>query len=134
MNPLKKFIRKLYAELFLINDSAQKIALGVGLGVFTGILPGTGPLAALFLAFIFKANRASALLGSIATNTWFSLFTFILAFKIGSAIIKPAFFKTVILKTILPLAAGYLVIALCAGLLTYLITLILIITRLLKKS
>jgi uncharacterized protein (DUF2062 family) len=99
----------------------------MGLGVFTGILPGTGPLAALFLAFIFRANRASALLGSIATNTWFSFFTLVLAFKIGFVLIKPASLKTTILRTILPPLAGYLVIALCAGLLTYLITLILVV-------
>ena len=77
-----------YERLFKINDSPQKIALGLGLGVFAGILPGTGPLAALFLAFIFRANRASALLGSLATNTWISFVTFVLAIKIGSAILE----------------------------------------------
>ena len=85
---LKKIITFLFAKLFKINDSAQKIAFGVGLGVFSGLLPGIGPVAALFLAFIFRANRAAALLGSILTNTWLSFLTFILAIKVGSAILK----------------------------------------------
>ncbi|MDD5109551.1 MAG: DUF2062 domain-containing protein, partial [Candidatus Omnitrophica bacterium] len=58
-----KILNFLFSKLFKINDTAGKIALGVGLGVFSGLMPATGPLAALFLAFIFKANRAAALLG-----------------------------------------------------------------------
>ena len=53
---LKKIISFIFAKLFKINDSAQKIALGVGLGVFSGLMPGTGPAAALFLAFINGDN------------------------------------------------------------------------------
>ncbi|PIR13657.1 MAG: hypothetical protein COV50_05635, partial [Flavobacteriales bacterium CG11_big_fil_rev_8_21_14_0_20_35_7] len=62
-----------------MNDTPQRIALGLGLGSALGMLPGTGPLAALFLAVVFKVNRASAFLGSLATNIWLSLVTFLLA-------------------------------------------------------
>ncbi|MCG2713658.1 MAG: DUF2062 domain-containing protein [Candidatus Omnitrophica bacterium] len=71
----KKIINFIFAKLFKINDSAGKIALGVGLGVFAGLLPGTGPAAALLLALVFRANRAAALLGSLITNTWLSVVT-----------------------------------------------------------
>ena len=74
---LKKIPGFIFDKLFKINDSAEKIALGVGLEVFSGLMPGTGPTAALFLAFIFRANRAAALLGSMLTNTWLSVVTFI---------------------------------------------------------
>ena len=84
----KKIINFILAKLFRINDSPQKVALGVGLGVFAGLMPGTGPLAALFLAFIFRANRAAALMGSLLTNTWLSLVTFILAIKTGAFVLK----------------------------------------------
>ena len=133
------------AKLFKINDSAEKIALGVGLGVFSGLLPGTGPAAALFLAFIFRANRASALLGSILTNTWLSLVTFILAIKVGSIILKlhwqevcqkaqglihdfhwVKFFRLSFLEVLLPVIVGYIVIGLFLGIISYLITLLII--------
>lgn len=141
----KKIINFLFAKLFKINDTAEKIALGVGLGVFSGLMPGTGPVAALFLAFIFKANRAAALLGSLLTNTWLSFVTFILAIKLGSVILSrdwqqvqykaqslvrdftwARFFKLSFLDVLLPLIVGYLIIGLVLGVFGYLITLLLI--------
>ena len=139
----RKIIAFLFAKLFKINDSAGKIALGVGLGVFSGLLPGTGPIAALFLALIFRANRAAALLGSMLTNTWLSLVTFILAIKVGSAILNlnwqqvqqkamllikdfglAKFFKLSFFDLFLPVLIGYIVIGLILGTFSYLITLL----------
>jgi uncharacterized protein (DUF2062 family) len=135
----KKIINFLFAKLFKINDSAQKIALGVGLGVFAGLMPGTGPAAALFLAFVFRANRAAALLGGILTNTWLSVVTFILAIKIGSIVLSrhwqevyqktqnlfrdfrwDSFLKFSFLDVALPVIIGYLIIGLLLGLVSYL--------------
>ncbi len=143
--PIPKFIKLFFQKLFLINDTPQKIALGVGLGVFTGIMPGMGPLIALFLAFIFRANRASAVIGSLVTNTWLSIITFILSIKIGSAIMDIEWraiyyqwigllkdfhwqnlFKASLLKTILPIAFGYLILGLIAGVIVYIASLIIL--------
>ena len=140
-----KIIHFIFSKLFKINDSAKKVALGVGLGIFAGLFPGTGPAAALFLAFIFRANRAAALLGSLLTNTWLSLVTFILAIKVGSVILKmnwqavqqqtqglvknfswAKFFKLSFLEVLLPVAVGYLVTGLVLGTLGYCLTLLII--------
>ncbi len=148
----RKIINYIFAKLFKINDSAQKIALGVALGIFSGLIPGTGPAAALFLAFVFRANRAAALLGSILTNTWLSVVTFILAIKIGSLVLSRHwlevyqkaqslvrdfhwgnFFKLSFLDVVLPVIIGYLIIGLFLGLVSYLIVL-LVIRRTLHKS
>ena len=139
------FFKFIYARLFKINDSPQKVAIGFGLGVFTGILPGAGPLAALFLAFIFRVNRAAALLGSVITNTWLSFVTFVLAIKAGSTIFNISWeklqkdwavatdnwhwqdlFSVSILKIILPVMAGYIIISLCLGIISYVTALIII--------
>lgn len=141
----KKIINFIFSELFKINDSAQKIALGASLGVFSGLMPGTGPVAAIFLAFIFRANRAAALFGSLLTNTWLSLVTFILAIKAGSVILKmdwrqvqqkaqglvqdftwSKFFKLSFFEALLPVITGYLIIGLILGALSYLIILLII--------
>lgn len=140
-----KLLSRLSFKLFKANDSGQRIALGLGLGVFTGILPGTGPFAALFLASIFRLNRASALLGSLVTNTWLSFVTFLLAVKAGSYLLGidwqttrqewgyflktlswKALFKISVLKVILPVVTGYLLVAFCLGLVTYLAALLII--------
>lgn len=142
---LKKIGDFIFAKFFRINDAPEKIALGVGLGVFSGLLPGTGPAAALFLAFIFKANRAAALLGSLLTNTWLSLVTFILAIKVGSGILKlhwqevylkaqglildfhwVKFFKLSLLDVLLPVVSGYMIIGLALGISSYFISLLII--------
>jgi len=144
--PLKGFFGAFYQKLFRINDTPQRIALGLGLGVFSGILPGTGPIAALFLAFLLRVNRASALLGGLATNTWLSVVTFLLSVKLGSAIMKldwqdvywdwrlflkdfhwSILLKLSILKIILPVMVGYFLVAFCLGLVVYLTTLIILI-------
>ncbi len=139
---IPKFIKLFIQKLFLINDTPQKIALGAGLGVFVGIMPGMGPLIALFLAFIFRVNRASAVIGSLITNTWLSIVIFILSVKIGSAIMNLDWrtiyyqwisllrhfhwgnlFKTSLLETLLPIAIGYLILSLIAGVIVYISTL-----------
>ncbi len=147
MKKIRRFFNLLFIKLFKINDSPQKIALGLGVGVFTGIFPGTGPVAALFLALLLRVNRASALIGSMLTNTWLSIVTFLLSIKIGSVILGIKWqevyqdyncflkesnwlhlFRLSILKAVLPVIIGYLIIGFCLGILAYLITLI-ILTR-----
>lgn len=144
-NRILRFFKAVYLKLFRVNDTPQKVALGLGIGVFTGIVPGMGPLAALFLALLFKVNRASALLGSLLTNTWLSLVTFILSVKIGSFVMQLRWhdvydswilffknfrfldlFKISILKIMLPVFIGYCLVALFCSLVAYLITLLLL--------
>ncbi|MDD5428381.1 MAG: DUF2062 domain-containing protein [Candidatus Omnitrophica bacterium] len=124
------FFKLIYVKLVRINDSPHKIAVGFGLGVFAGIMPFAGPLAALLLAFIFKVNRASALLGGFVTNTWITVIAFLFSIKVGSlifgmnadvirsrwtALLKDfhisSFFKLSALEIILPVVTGYLAIA-----------------------
>ncbi len=144
----KKILYFLYEKLFKINDTPQRVSLGFGLGVFLGIMPGAGPIAALTLALFLRVNRASALLGSLLTNTWLSVVTFLLSLKTGSAIMKVpwqnvqsdwavfikefrlvSLFKLSALKIILPVIVGYLAVAFCCGLIVYFVVLLMLIVR-----
>ncbi len=150
-NNILRFLKLIYIKLFRIHDTPQRIALGVGIGVFLGIIPGTGPIAAVFMALVLRVNRAAALLGSLLTNTWLSFLTFFLSIKIGASIMRVdwqdvhrnwvqflkdfrviTLFKLATLKIILPVIIGYFVVAFCLGLIAYLVTLI-IFTRIKKK-
>ena len=131
------------SSIFKIDDSPQRIALGFGIGVFLGILPGTGPFAALALAFIFRINKAAALLGSVLTNTWLSVVTFVLALKIGAMITGvhwadiqaqahglmdhfswKTLFDASLAGILKPLLIGYAVVGFLCGVLAYLAILI----------
>jgi uncharacterized protein (DUF2062 family) len=144
---MKKFteiFKLLYLEIFKINDSPQKIALGLSIGIFTGVFPGIGPMVALFLAFLFRANRAAALFGSLLTNTWISFIVFIFAIRLGAHIFDISWrttreewnyflrmmhweelFKVSFYKAILPTALGYLIISLFLAALTYFLVILL---------
>lgn len=146
------FLGNLYDKLFRINDSPQRIALGISLGVFAGLVPGVGILTAIFLAFIFRANRAAALAGVLLSNTWTSLLSFVLSVKIGSAIMGLSWsdlynewmllikdfhlsrLNLSILRIAIPVAIGYLIIAVISGISAYLITILILKLRAKSKA
>ena len=126
---IKSFFKKIYHKLVGINDTPHRKAGGLALGVFTGLLPAMGPVAALILAAIFRVNKAAAVIGSLLTNTWISLITLVLAIKIGSYMtgsnwhehynkVKEIFkhfefknlFDSAIIDILKPMFLGYLVI------------------------
>ncbi|HNX91622.1 MAG TPA: DUF2062 domain-containing protein [Candidatus Omnitrophota bacterium] len=135
---IKSFLKDIYHKLIGINDTPQKIAIGFGLGVFTGNLPGAGPVAAVVLASIVRVNPISALAGSLLTNTWISFITFIFAVKTGAFIMGgdwrfvrsewldlvkdfswTQLFEPSKYVFLLPVAVGYLVISVFMGGLAY---------------
>lgn len=144
-NPLihaLRLFKVLYLKLFRINDTPQKIAIGVGVGVFFGVVPGMGPFAALTLAFILKINKAAALLGSILTNTWLSIPTFLVSVKIGSLVTGSQYAEvsrawaalmrdfrwstlaeTSLGTIVIPVVAGYSIVGLIVGAVAYAATL-----------
>jgi uncharacterized protein (DUF2062 family) len=134
--------RELYIKFISIDDPPQKIAAGLSLGVFTGIIPGAGPIAALFLAVLLKTNKASALLGSVITNTWISIAAFVLSLRIGGMItgvewhtLEKAYldiakdfhlsklFQEAALKLLLPVTAGFIAVALLFAAAAYVLAL-----------
>jgi len=141
---IKRLVKLIYLKFFRINDTPAKIALGFGLGVFIGVMPAVGPVIALFLAFLLRINRASALLGSILSNTWVGFLVLLFAIKTGSLVLGvnyqdvyfnwnqlfkdfkwERFFEASILKVLVPIGVGYLIISLIfavvATLLVYII-------------
>lgn len=148
LKPFRKVFRFLFSKLVLINDTPQRISLGFALGVCSGIIPGTGPLAALTLAVVFKVNRFAALIGSVATNTWLSIVTLIPAIKLGSAILHLKWTKVYsgwlefftdfqwqnllklsVYKIILPVLLGYVTISLFIAVIVYLFTICILINK-----
>jgi uncharacterized protein len=141
MKKIRNALKKLAAmlkHLFTLNDNPHDIALGFGLGVFLGVLPGTGPVAALICAQFLRVNRAAAFFGAAVTNTWFSFVVLGISAHIGARImsINPAeltnclqaafkpfsFHKLSQLsfsQVIVPLFTGFLIVSVSVALLAY---------------
>lgn len=141
----KSWVNKLYEELTAVNEKPHGVAFSFALGVFLGILPFTGVLAAISLAYILKLNKPAAILGSAITNTWLGLIVLGFAIQVGAwclglsgagiqaqwqdlvnnfnlnSLISPAF-----LKVLLPLALGYLILSLIFALISYVLALLII--------
>ena len=134
--------KKELKSFYLLKDSPQSIAIGFGLGVFLGILPFTGVVAAIALAYLFHLNKTAAILGSVLTNTWASFFVFALAVNFSCDILglsvhdiqlkfqnltKNFHFSNLadssILKIIATVLLGYLIVSALFGFLTYMICL-----------
>jgi len=149
----KEILKSAFKTLFQNNDSPHRIALGLSLGVFLGILPGTGPIASLVMASLLRVNKAAAVIGSLLTNTWLSLVLFFLSLKIGSVILGldwhkvqgdwqlllhdfrwKSLFSTSALDIVAPVLVGYLVIALIFGIFAYFLILIIKISKQHKKN
>lgn len=144
----KKLFRFLYVKFVRINDTPQKVSLGLALGVLLGLIPGTGPVAAITLAIIFRLNKFAALMGSLVTNTWLSIALLIPAIKLGARILNlkwteiyrdwrvflidfrwSALFKISVYKIILPVLVGYVTMGLLLAVLVYLVSVSIIIRR-----
>lgn len=81
---MMKRIRSIMKKFFLINDTPHKIAAGVALGVFFGILPGEGIITTLLFASLFGFNRLAAVIGVTATNMWGTFVMLPVASMIGA--------------------------------------------------
>lgn len=134
--------KKIRDNLLGINDSPNKIAMGFGLGLFLGVLPGTGVIAAVVCSVALRVNKAASLAGALLVNTWINIVAFPFALIVGGFVfrIDPVLLKvkwlallddftwnalldTLILYAALAVFVGYLLLGLAVGIVGYAICL-----------
>ena len=130
-------IKNFAKRLLWIQDSPQKIALGLAIGVFWGIMPtfGFAILFSLPTALLLKGNRLAAILGTFANNPLTFPFVYASGIKIGQLILKTTpvpfsleFFKVESLLSVgKSLLVGSIFLAIGLALLTYFLVLQIII-------
>ncbi|WP_027367813.1 DUF2062 domain-containing protein [Desulfocurvibacter africanus] len=139
---LKRLVRYNYLKVLRLKTSSHSIALGLALGVYGGCLPALPGLPlqsiiGLLLAFIFRASKIAALVGTWISNplNWFVFYW--AEYKIGRLIIPVNIridplsmniqdFVSVGMKGVLVLLIGGAILGLPLGLLTYIVSLPLI--------
>lgn len=84
-----RWVRLQYIKLVRLNDTPEKIARGLALGVVIGIFPtfGLGVILALFLAGPLKVNKVAAVLGTLVMNPWTSPIFWALSYLVGSVVV-----------------------------------------------
>jgi hypothetical protein len=85
-------LKKLIKKLVRVDDSPKRIARGVAIGVFWGIIPtfGFAILFSLPTAVLLKANKFSAVLGTFVANPFTTPFIYAFEYKIGQLVLKTA--------------------------------------------
>ncbi len=86
---LRRWVRLNYLRIIRMEDPPERIARGAAIGVFSGIAPtfGAAALLALAVAFVLKANKGAAVLGSFIMNPITSTFFWSLSIILGSVIL-----------------------------------------------
>lgn len=73
-----------------LKDTPKKIALSFAVGVFISITPtfGLHTILALIIAFAFKLNKISLIIGTLLNNPWTTVFVYAISYKIGATILN----------------------------------------------
>lgn len=94
MKPKKKSywkrVKTSFKKIVTANDSPHKLAMGFAIGVFWGIMPtfGIALLLSLPTAVLLRANKLTAILGTLVSNPFTTIFFVPFNIKIGSFILK----------------------------------------------
>lgn len=146
------FFKIIYEKLIKADDTPHRVALGFAIGIFYGLFPFVGVIFTVVTAFVFRANKVSALIGCFVTNTWISAILIIPSIKIGAKIfgldwrivwqdmlkyLKMSdvndIFKALSADVVLPSVVGFFIIAFVISLAGYFISLYFIIRHRNKK-
>lgn len=86
----KRRSRYFYLKILRIDDPPEVIARGAAIGVFMGVFPtfGVGTFLSLGAAFLLKANKASAVIGSFIVNPITGPFFWTLSMLTGAFIMR----------------------------------------------
>lgn len=136
------FLKRIYEKLIHTDDTPHRISLGFAIGIFYGLFPFVGVIFTIVTAFLFKANKITALIGCFVTNTWMSAFLILPSVKVGSKIFGldwqvvwqdmlkyfrmsdvKDIFKALSSDFIVPSFVGFLVLAFCIAACAYFISL-----------
>jgi len=86
---LDRWLRYQYLRIVRQNDTPERIAGGLALGVAIGILPtfGLGIVIVIFIAGWLRLNRVAAVIGTIIMNPWTTPFFWTVSYLAGSVVL-----------------------------------------------
>lgn len=87
---LRRIFRYVYLKLVRKNDSPERVGRGAGIGIFVGVFPTFyfGPIIAVAVAHVARANRAAALLGDFVCGPLTPI-TWTVCVLMGNLLVSP---------------------------------------------
>ena len=115
--------KKRLNTLISFQGTPHQLALAFGLGVFLGIIPGTGAIAAAAMAALFRLNLPVMVAGALLTNPITTPFVYACSYFLGHWLLGDWLPAGRISRILLDTLAGNLVLAVSLGLIGYLLVL-----------
>ena len=134
------FLKTIYEKLVKTDDTPHRVALGFAIGIFYGLFPFIGVIFTIVTAFIFRANKISALIGCFVTNTWMSAVLILPSIRVGAKIFGLDWrllwqdMASLSADVVLPSLVGFFIIAFIISLASYFISLYFIIRHRNRKN
>ena len=101
------------------NEPAPRLALAFGLGVFLGVLPGTGALVAAALAAALRLNLPLMVGGALLNNPFTTPFVYAASFAVGRWLLGAEVGRGILSRFVFPALAGNLLLSVSLGLAGY---------------
>lgn len=101
------------------HDPAPRLALAFGLGVFLGILPGTGALVAAALAAALRLNLPLMVGGALLNNPVTTPLVYWASFALGRRLLGSEVAEGLFRRFVVPTLAGNLLLSVAFGLIAY---------------
>ncbi|MBI3615342.1 MAG: DUF2062 domain-containing protein [Candidatus Omnitrophica bacterium] len=122
-DPLISFLKRRVKALIHFKETPHRLALAFGLGVFLGIIPGTGAIAAAVTAALFQLNLPVMVAGALLTNPVTTPFVYIGSYFLGHWLLGDLFPAGKIARILLDTLIGNLILAVALALIGYFLVL-----------
>ncbi len=116
-----EFLKKRFKPLFDFKGSPHEIGLAFGLGVFLGVFPGTGAVAAAFVATALRLNLPIMVTGALLTNPFTAPFIYLSSYALGHWLLGNQLPAQRVANILLSTAAGNLILSACLAMIGYLV-------------
>jgi len=95
---IKRKIKRIYLRFITLKGDPKHLAFSLSVGIFVGMMPimPFQTILALFLAFIFRANKIAAFLGTLISNPLNLYFVYLWSYQIGTFLLGRPYESTVI--------------------------------------
>ncbi len=119
--PFFESLKERFKPLLHFHGTPHQLALAFGIGIFLGVIPGTGPIAAAFVATVLHLNLPIMVTGALLTNPLTAPFLYIASYALGHWLFGAHLPANQLANVLLSTVAGNLILSACLAVIGYFI-------------